>query len=94
MPANAVEMGRPGLAKPLEPSVGENGFEAAAVGCAPLALDKSESFQVTLPLVTEFENYRVFNPGDYNLAALNILLDQVVAWSTALAPLRAAALVA
>jgi len=30
----------------------------------------------------------VFRPGDYNLAALDTLLDQVVAWSTALAPLR------
>jgi hypothetical protein len=30
----------------------------------------------------------VFRPGDYNLAALDTLLDQVVAWSNALAPLR------
>ncbi len=44
--------------------------------------------QVALSLLTEFENFSVFKPGDYNLAALNILLDQVVAWSTALAPLR------
>jgi NAD(P)H-dependent FMN reductase len=44
--------------------------------------------QVTLSLMTEFENYSVFKPGDYNLPALNTLLDQVVAWSTALAPLR------
>jgi NAD(P)H-dependent FMN reductase len=46
--------------------------------------------QVTLSLVTEFENFSVFTPGDYSLAALHTLLDQVVAWSTALAPLRAA----
>ena len=44
--------------------------------------------QVALSLLTEFENYSVFKPGDYNLAALNTLLDQVIAWSTALAPLR------
>jgi NAD(P)H-dependent FMN reductase len=44
--------------------------------------------QVTLSLVTEFENFSVFKPGDYNVAALDTLLDQVVAWSTALAPLR------
>jgi NAD(P)H-dependent FMN reductase len=44
--------------------------------------------QVTLSLLTEFENFSVFKPGDYNLAALNTLLDQVVAWSTALAQLR------
>jgi NAD(P)H-dependent FMN reductase len=46
--------------------------------------------QVALSLLTEFENFSVFKPGDYNLAALNTLLDQVIAWSTALAPLRAA----
>jgi NAD(P)H-dependent FMN reductase len=44
--------------------------------------------QVALSLITEFENYSVFKPGDYNLAALNTLLDQVIAWSAALAPLR------
>ena len=46
--------------------------------------------QVALSLLTEFENFSVFKPGDYNLAALDTLLDQVVAWSTALAPLRTA----
>jgi NAD(P)H-dependent FMN reductase len=44
--------------------------------------------QVALSLITEFENFSVFKPGDYNLAPLNTMLDQVVAWSTALAPLR------
>ncbi|RSM42064.1 DUF4440 domain-containing protein [Amycolatopsis balhimycina DSM 5908] len=44
--------------------------------------------QVTLPLATEFENRAVFRPGDHQLAALDTLLDHVVAWSTALAPLR------
>ena len=44
--------------------------------------------QVALSMFTEFENFSVFRPGDYNLAALDTLLDQVVAWSTALAPLR------
>jgi NAD(P)H-dependent FMN reductase len=44
--------------------------------------------QVALSLLTEFENFSVFKPADYSLAALNTLLDQVVAWSTALAPLR------
>ena len=46
--------------------------------------------QVVLSLATEFENFRTFKPGNYNVAALNTLLDQVVAWSTALAPLRTA----
>jgi NAD(P)H-dependent FMN reductase len=44
--------------------------------------------QVALSLLTEFENFSVFQPGEYNRAALDTLLDQVVAWSKALAPLR------
>ena len=44
--------------------------------------------QVALSLITEFENFSVFKPGDYNLAALSTLLDQVIAWSGALAHLR------
>jgi NAD(P)H-dependent FMN reductase len=47
--------------------------------------------QVALSLMTEFKNFSAFEPGDYTLPALNTLLDQVVAWSTALAPLRATA---
>ncbi|MEV6129126.1 NAD(P)H-dependent oxidoreductase [Streptomyces violaceusniger] len=47
--------------------------------------------QVALSLITEFENFSVFKPGDHNVDGLNTLLDQVVAWSEALAPLRAAA---
>jgi NAD(P)H-dependent FMN reductase len=47
--------------------------------------------QVTLSLITEFENFQTFRPGDYNVPALHTLLDQVVAWSTALGPLRAGA---
>jgi NAD(P)H-dependent FMN reductase len=50
--------------------------------------------QVALSLITEFENFSVFKPGDYNRAALDTLLDQVIAWSTALAPLRQPAAVA
>jgi NAD(P)H-dependent FMN reductase len=44
--------------------------------------------QVTLSLVADFENFSVFKPGDHHLPALTTLLDQVVVWSTALAPLR------
>jgi NAD(P)H-dependent FMN reductase len=47
--------------------------------------------QVALSLMTEFENFSVFKPGEYNLPALEMLFDQVIAWSGALAPLRAAA---
>jgi hypothetical protein len=43
---------------------------------------------VALSLMTEFENFSVFKPGDYSARSLDTLLDQVVAWSTALAPLR------
>jgi NAD(P)H-dependent FMN reductase len=50
--------------------------------------------QVALSLMTEFENFSVFKPGDYNKAALNTLLDQVIAWSAALAHLRQPAAVA
>jgi NAD(P)H-dependent FMN reductase len=50
--------------------------------------------QVALSLLTEFENFSVLKPGAYNVAALDTLLDQVVAWSTALAPLRQPAAVA
>jgi len=47
--------------------------------------------QVALSLITEFENFSVFRPGDYNVDALHTMLGQVIAWSAALAPLRAAA---
>jgi len=44
--------------------------------------------QVALSIVTEFEDFRVFKPSEYNIGALHTMLDQVVAWSAALAPLR------
>jgi NAD(P)H-dependent FMN reductase len=44
--------------------------------------------QVTLSLITEFENFSVFKPNDYNPPALRTLFDQVIAWSGALAVLR------
>ncbi|RAY11858.1 NADPH-dependent FMN reductase [Actinomadura craniellae] len=47
--------------------------------------------QVALSLHTDFENFSVFKPGVHQLDALTATLDQVVAWSTALAPLRTAA---
>ncbi|MBE1484776.1 NADPH-dependent FMN reductase [Plantactinospora soyae] len=46
--------------------------------------------QVALSLHTDFENFSVFKPNDFHRDALNTTLDQTVAWSTALAPLRAA----
>jgi len=50
--------------------------------------------QVALSLLTEFENFSVLKPSDYSLASLNTLLDQVIAWSTALTPLRQPAVTA
>ncbi|MFT4280599.1 NADPH-dependent FMN reductase [Microbacterium sp.] len=48
--------------------------------------------QVPLALATEFDysgGAPVFAPGEYNVQALNAQLDQVVAWSRALATVRA-----
>ncbi|MYV52300.1 NAD(P)H-dependent oxidoreductase [Streptomyces sp. SID3212] len=44
--------------------------------------------QVALSLFTDFENFSVFKPTDPQRDALTTTLDQVVAWSEALAPLR------
>jgi NAD(P)H-dependent FMN reductase len=47
------------------------------------------SKQVVLSLHTEFENFTLFKPNEYGELALTALLDEVVEWSAALAPLRA-----
>ncbi|MFJ2645654.1 NADPH-dependent FMN reductase [Streptomyces sp. NPDC087420] len=44
--------------------------------------------QVALSLFTDFENFSVFKPTDPQRGVLTTTLDQVVAWSEALAPLR------
>jgi NAD(P)H-dependent FMN reductase len=46
--------------------------------------------QVAISLITEFENFSEFKPGDYLEPMVDTMLDQLVAWSTALAPLHAA----
>ncbi|MFG3659088.1 hypothetical protein [Streptomyces sp. NPDC047706] len=46
--------------------------------------------QVALSLFNDFEDFSEFRPGDFQVEALNTMLDQVPAWSQALAPLRAA----
>jgi len=43
---------------------------------------------VSLSLFTDFENFTAFKPADLHLAQLGQLLDQVVAWSGAMKPLR------
>ena len=44
--------------------------------------------QVTLPFHSEFVHHTTFRPGDHQARDLHTLLDQVIAWSRALAPLR------
>ncbi len=49
--------------------------------------------QVALGLMTDFVNFREFRPQPFQLGSLDGMLDQLVAWSGALAPLRAPAAV-
>jgi NAD(P)H-dependent FMN reductase len=44
--------------------------------------------QVLLFLGTEFENFRIFQPAAGKDRLVGVMLDQVVAWSNALRPLR------
>lgn len=44
--------------------------------------------QVALSLFTDFENFSVFKPAPHQEEALNNMLNQLVAWGTALAALR------
>ena len=44
--------------------------------------------QVTLSLRDDFENYSAFKPRDFHEQALDQVLDQLIAWSGALKPLR------
>ena len=47
--------------------------------------------QVALSLHTDFENFSTFHPGAHQIDALNATLDQVIAWSGALRPVRVGA---
>ena len=44
--------------------------------------------QVALSLFTDFENYSVFKPAPQHEAALNTMIDQVIAWGNALKAVR------
>jgi NAD(P)H-dependent FMN reductase len=44
--------------------------------------------QVMLSLFTDFENFTTFKPHPRHEAAVNAMLDQVIAWGGALKPLR------
>jgi NAD(P)H-dependent FMN reductase len=50
--------------------------------------------QVMLPFASDFEGMTVFKPTERSTASLDALLDKVVTWTDALAPLRAPALAA
>ena len=45
--------------------------------------------QVMLSLFTDFENFSVFKPAAQHEKSVNTMLDQVIAWGTALKTLRA-----
>jgi len=44
--------------------------------------------QVALSLFTDFENFSTFKPAPMHEKSVNVMLDQVVAWGTALHTLR------
>lgn len=47
--------------------------------------------QVALPLASDFENYTIFTPRPHQVGVLETMLDQLEAWSGALATLRESA---
>jgi NAD(P)H-dependent FMN reductase len=44
--------------------------------------------QVSLSLMTDFENYSVFKPNPFHETTLKSMLDQLIAWGTALKTIR------
>ena len=44
--------------------------------------------QVALSLFTDFENYTIFKPSAHHEKLLSQMLDQLIAWSSALKTLR------
>ena len=67
-------------------SVG-GGCKVAALGVELMVADVRA--QVTIPIQQFFENWTEFRPDQQLEDDLGTLLDQVIAWSTALQPLRA-----
>lgn len=45
--------------------------------------------EVNMSLYTDFENYSAFTPAEIHTQQVHAMLDQLVAWSSALMPLRA-----
>lgn len=72
-------------------SYGVNGGARAVVQlrtvCSTLGM-ADVGYQVAISVLTDFENNTTFVPGDHHAAALHKTLDQVIAWTTALAPQR------
>ena len=72
-------------------SYGVNGGARAVVQlrtvCSTLGM-ADVGCQASISVLTDFENNTTFNPRDDHVAALDKTLDQVIAWSTALAPRR------
>lgn len=66
---------------------GARAVEHLRLTCAALQM-ADVCHQVTVSLSSEFENRTDFTPNDQSTASLEVLLDQVVSWSAALAPLR------
>lgn len=43
---------------------------------------------VSLSMFTEFKNFSEFQPSDFQVSTLSTMFDELIAWSSALAPLR------
>lgn len=73
-------------------SYGVNGGARAVVQlrtvCSTLGM-ADVGYQVSISVLTDFENHTTFTPREHHAAALDKTLDQLIAWSTALTPLRA-----
>lgn len=59
------------------------------VDVADLGLPLLDEAVPLLNSMLDFKDMRDFAPNDYHLADVDQMLDQVAAWSTVLAPLRA-----
>ncbi|WP_280467657.1 NADPH-dependent FMN reductase [Nocardia cyriacigeorgica] len=72
-------------------SYGVNGGARAVVQlrtvCGTLGM-ADVGYQVAISLLTDFADHTTFTPRDQHTEALHKTLDQLIAWSTALAPLR------
>ncbi len=66
---------------------GTRAVEHLRLICAELQVATVRA-QVQLSLFTDFENFKTFKPNERHEKSVNGLLDQVVAWSGALKPLR------